>query len=145
MQVRTVNPVLPTAYIEKPPFPVRIKEYSSVTVVVNKSDHKTSESEDQIKIQPQVAMIKDLVAENIDGSAICFCEDASNIVHSDKSARIVGTPVVSVKIGDHCYYGLCNMGASSSAIPFSLYQEVMHEITPCEIEDIDVTIKLANR
>ena len=35
------------------------------------------------------------------------------------------------------YYGLCDLGASTSAIPFSLYQEVMNEITPCEIEDVD--------
>ena len=54
-------------------------------------------------------------------------------------------PVVSVKIGDHCYHGLCDIGASISAIPFSLYQEVMHDISPVEIEEIDVTIKLANR
>ena len=46
-------------------------------------------------------------------------------------------PVISVKIGDHCYHGLCDMGASVSAIPNSLYEEIMH--------DIDVTIKLANR
>ena len=32
-----------------------------------------------------------------------------------------------------------------SAIPFSLYQEIKDEIAPAEIEDIDVTIKLANR
>ena len=50
-----------------------------------------------------------------------------------------------MKIGDHCYYGLCDIGASSSAIPFSLYQEVMHEIGTCEIEDIDVVIQLSNR
>ena len=37
------------------------------------------------------------------------------------------------------------MGASASAIPYSLYQEVMHDIAPAEMEDIDVTIKLANR
>ena len=54
-------------------------------------------------------------------------------------------PVVSVKIGDHCYHGLCDIGASISVIPFSLYQEVMHDISPVEIEEIDVTIKLANR
>jgi hypothetical protein len=34
---------------------------------------------------------------------------------------------------------------SISDIPFSLYQEVMHDIAPAEIEDIYVTIKLANR
>ena len=37
------------------------------------------------------------------------------------------------------------MGVSASAIPYSLYQEVMHDIAPAEMEDIDVTIKLANR
>ena len=52
---------------------------------------------------------------------------------------------VSVKIGYHCYHGLCHMGARVSVIPFSLYQEVMHAISPIEIEDINVTINLANR
>ena len=45
------------------------------------------------------------------------------LLRQDKSAKVVGTPVVSVKIGDHCYYGLCDMGASASAIPHTLYQE----------------------
>ena len=54
-------------------------------------------------------------------------------------------PVVSIKIGDHCYHGLCDVGASVSAIPFTLYQEIMNDIAPAEIENIDVTIKLANR
>jgi hypothetical protein len=35
--------------------------------------------------------------------------------------------------------------ASSSAIPYELYREIMHEIGPCELEDIDVVIQLANR
>ena len=54
-------------------------------------------------------------------------------------------PVVSVKIGDHCYHGLCDLGASVSAIPFTLYQAIMNDIAPPEIEDINVSIKLANR
>ena len=54
-------------------------------------------------------------------------------------------PVISVKIGDHCYHGLCDMGASVIAIPYTLYQEIKKDIAPAEIEDIDVTIKLANR
>ena len=37
------------------------------------------------------------------------------------------------------------MDASASAIPHSLYKEIMHDIAPAEIEEIDVTIKLANR
>ena len=32
-----------------------------------------------------------------------------------------------------------------SAIPLTLYQEIMNDIAPAEIEDIDVSIKLANR
>ena len=58
---------------------------------------------------------------------------------------ITGMPVVSVKIGDQCYHGLCDIGASVSAISYTLYQEIMNDIAPTEIEDIDVTIKLANR
>ena len=53
--------------------------------------------------------------------------------------------VISAKIGDHCYHGLCDMGASMSAIPCTLYQEIMKDIAPPELEEIDVTIKLANR
>jgi hypothetical protein len=53
--------------------------------------------------------------------------------------------VLSVGIGDHCYYGLCDIGASSSVIPFELYKEIMYEIAPCELEEVDVVIQLANR
>jgi hypothetical protein len=53
--------------------------------------------------------------------------------------------VVFVKIGDHCHHGLCDLGASVCAIRFTLYQEIMNDIAPAEIEDIDVTIKLDNR
>ena len=54
----------------------------------------------------------------------------ANIARPDtKTCRlVVGMPVISVKIGDHCYHGLCDMGASASAIPYSLYKEVMHDI-----------------
>ena len=37
------------------------------------------------------------------------------------------------------------MGASVSAIPYTLYEEIMKDIAPAEIEEINVTIKLANR
>src|SRR3954466_14723583 len=90
-------------------------------------------------------MVKDLVISDIEGSAISFCAVATNIVTARNKGPILGTPVVSVKIEDHNYYGLCDLGSSVSAIPFTLYQEIMHEIQPCEIEDIDVTIHLANK
>ena len=37
------------------------------------------------------------------------------------------------------------MGPSLSAIPYNSYKEIRNDIAPAEIEDIDVTIKLANR
>src|SRR4051812_10438598 len=98
-----------------------------------------------IKVKPQVAMVKDLVTSDIEESTISFCAVATNIVTAKNKGPISGTPVVSVKIGDHNYYGLFYLGSNVSAIPFSLYQENMHEIQPCEIEDIDVTIHLANK
>ena len=40
---------------------------------------------------------------------------------------------------------VCDIGASSSSIPYELYKEIMHEIGPCELDDIDVVIHLANK
>ena len=48
-------------------------------------------------------------------------------------------PVISVKIGDHCYHGLCDMGTSASAIPHSLYKEIMHDIAPATVEEKIIT------
>ena len=103
---------------------------------------------EQVKVEPNIAIVKDLLADNIDAHVIYFCDETSRIAKQgakDKHRPVVGMPVISIKIGDHCYHGLCDMGASASAIPISLYKEIMHDIAPAEIEDIDVTIKLANR
>jgi hypothetical protein len=89
--------------------------------------------------------VKDLVTKNVGDEHIVFCEDASNIVFYPSKPRKTSVPVIYVRIGDHCYYGLCDIGASSSAIPLELYREIMHEISPCELEEIDVVIQLANR
>ena len=88
------------------------------------------------------------MSDNIDGHVIYFCDEAARIAKpsaKDKHRPVVGMPVISIKIGDHCYHGLCDMGASASAIPYDLYKEIMHDIAPIELEGIDVTIKLANR
>src|SRR3954471_15354835 len=47
--------------------------------------------------------------------------NASNIVSHPRKSRKASVPMISVRIGDHCYYGLCDIGASSSAIPYDLY------------------------
>lgn len=88
---------------------------------------------------------KDLVTRNIEDEHIVFCEDATNIFSHPKKVRKSSVPLLSVRIGSHSYYGLCDIGSSSSVIPYELYREIMHEIGPCELEDIDVLIHLANR
>ena len=145
IEINVTDPVLPAVVYEQPPYPSRIKEHSFVTGILNKNGRTTDEPKGTIKVQPQVAMIKDLLTSDIEESTISFCVVATNIVTARNKGPISGTPVVSVKIGDHNYYGLCDLGSSVSAIPFTLYQEIMHEIQLCEIEDIDVTIHLANK
>ncbi|KAK1668899.1 hypothetical protein QYE76_057058 [Lolium multiflorum] len=143
--IETADHVIPEAYIEKTPFPAKMKEYSVINSAVHKSEKKPREPEEQIKIEPAVAIVKDLVTENVEDGHIIFCEDASNIVSHPNKPKQASVPMLSVKIGDHCYYGLCDIGASVSAIPYELYTEIMHEIDSCELEDIDVVIQLANR
>ena len=126
IEVNTVDRIIPEPYIEKVIFPAKIKEPSIIASVVNKSTRKAIEPDEQITVEPVVAIIKDLVTENIEDGHIIFCEDASNIVSHPKSSRKTSVPMLSVRIGDHCYYGLCDIGASSSAIPCELYREIMH-------------------
>ena len=145
VEVCVTDRILPEPYIEKVPFPAKVKEHSILTSVVNKSKKKVEEPDEQKSIEPAVAMVKDLVTKNVEDEHIVFCDDASHIVSHPNKPRRARVPVLSVKIGDHCYYGLCDIGASSSAIPYELYKEIMHEIGPCELEDIDCAIQLANR
>ena len=75
-----------------------------------KSNIKTPKPPEQVKVEPNVAMVKDLLVDNIDGHVIYFCDEAARIARLDtkkKHRPVVGMPVVSVKIGDHCYHGLC--------------------------------------
>ena len=79
--------------------------------MVRKSITRTYTPPEKIKVEPSIAMVKDLLADNIDGHVIYFCEQAANIARPDSKIHrpVVGMPVVSVKIGDHCYHGLCDM------------------------------------
>ena len=47
--IYNVDLVVPPAYIEKPPFPVRIKEHAKVSTMVNKSYIRTPKLVEQIK------------------------------------------------------------------------------------------------
>ena len=90
--------------------------------MVRKSNTRTPTPSEQIKVEPSIPMVKDLLADNIYGHVIYFCDETARIARPDtknKHRLVVGMPVISVKIDDHCYHGLCDMG--DSAIPISLY------------------------
>src|SRR3990170_4501065 len=74
-----VDPIVPTAYIEKPPFPVRIKDHAKASTVVRKSNTRTPTPPEQIKVKPSIAMVKDLLVDNIDEHVIYFCGEAARI------------------------------------------------------------------
>ena len=93
---------VPTAYTEKPPFPVRMKEHAKPSTVVNRSYVRTPKPAEEIRVEPSVAMIKDLLVDNIDGHVIYFCDEASRIAKPDEKDK--HRPVVSIKIGDHCWF-----------------------------------------
>src|SRR4051812_45520907 len=103
IEINVTDPVLPAVVYEQPPYLSSIKERSFVTGILNKNRRTTDEPEDMIKVKPQVAMVKDLVTSNIEDSTISFCAVATNIVTTKNKGPISGTPVVSVKIGDHNY------------------------------------------
>ena len=98
--IYNVDPVVPTAYIEKPHFPVRIKEHAKVSTVYNKIYIRAPKPDKKIKVEPSVAMVKDLLVENIDGHVIYFYDEDARIAklgEKDKHRPVVGIPVVLVK------------------------------------------------
>ena len=52
------DPIVHTAYVEKPPFPVRIKDHAKASIVVHKSNTRTSTTLEQIKVEPSIAMVR---------------------------------------------------------------------------------------
>ena len=103
-----------------------------LTIVTYKSTQK-SDCQPQTKAQPQIAMIKDLFTDDVDGHVIKLCKEANRNVNHKSLPNDVGVPVISGKIGTHCYHGLCEIGAIISAIPFTICQEIVGDISPCSI------------
>lgn len=101
-----------------PPFPNRIKEHALIIIVSNKSDLKTNKPYDEIEAQPSLAVIKDLVTENLDGQVIQHLQAATDTIRNERSMNVVGTPIISVTIGTHDYHGSCDIGSSISVISF---------------------------
>ena len=66
--------------------------------MVHKSNIRTYTPPKQIKVEPSIAMVKDLLADNVDGHVIYFCDEAAKIAkpdEKDKHRHVVGMPVVS--------------------------------------------------
>ena len=57
---------MPEPYIEKIPFPAKVKEHSIIANVVSKSTKKTVEPDEQITVEPTVAIVKDLITKNLE-------------------------------------------------------------------------------
>src|SRR4051812_17876751 len=73
------DPIVPTAYVEKPPFPVRIKDHAKASTMVRKSNIRTYTPPEQVKVEPNIAIVKDLLADNIDGHVIYLCNETARI------------------------------------------------------------------
>ena len=87
---------------------VRIKDHAKASTAVRKSNARTPTPSEKIKVEPSIAMVKDLLVDNIDGHVIYFCDEAARIARpntKNKHRPVVGMHVISVKIGDHCYHG----------------------------------------
>ena len=50
-----------------------MKEHAKVSAVVNKSYIRTPKPDEQIKVEPSISMVKDLLEEDMDGQVIYFC------------------------------------------------------------------------
>ena len=70
-----------------------------ITKVVKKSGEKSKEHNEQLKVQPSVAFVQDLIGENVEGGHIVFCEEAYNVVRPFKrKVKKAGSPIISVKL-----------------------------------------------
>ena len=54
-----VDPSVPTAYIEKPPFPVRIKDHAKASTVVRKSNARIPTPSEKIKVEEKTSTYND--------------------------------------------------------------------------------------
>src|SRR4051812_20258994 len=69
-EVCTIDPILHEPYVEKIPFPYKVRDHPIIANVVSKSSKKTMGSDELIDIEPVVAIVKDLVTRNIEDEHI---------------------------------------------------------------------------
>ena len=94
------DPIVPTSYVEKPPFPVRVKDHAKASTIVRKSNTRTYTPPEQIKVEPNIAIVKDLLSDNIDGHVIQFSGETARIAKPcdrDKHRPVVGVLLFLLK------------------------------------------------
>ena len=74
--------------------PVRIKDHAKASTVVRKSNTRTYTPPEKIKVEPSIAMVKDLLDDDLDGHVIYFCGETANIARPDNKINIFGIFVV---------------------------------------------------
>ena len=70
-----------------------IKDHDKVSTMVNKSNIRAPRPSEQVKVEPNIAMLKDLLVDNIDWHVIYFCGEAARIAKTDpkdKNKHVVG-------------------------------------------------------
>ena len=68
--------------------------------MVNKSYIRTPKPDEKIKVEPSIAMVKDLLEEDMDGHVIYFCEEAARIAKPDKKDKhrlVLACPLSQLK------------------------------------------------
>jgi hypothetical protein len=92
-------------------------------------------------MKPDVSIIKELNEEN--PQDVYLYEDATKVIKGNTTR--VRKPVISCRIGTSSYHRLCDIGASISIIPYTLYLEIKPDTDPIEMEETCMIIQLANK
>ena len=138
-QAKPVSSMMIEEYVEPLPFPNQVKE-NLLIAVTNRSNRRCSQPYEQVDVNTQISVIKQLNEENhVD---VYLCEDATKVIKGNSTK--VGKPVIC-SIGTSSYHGLCDIGASISVIPYSLYLGIKPDIDPIVMEETGMTIQLANK
>jgi hypothetical protein len=127
-------------FVETPPFPNKLQD-NLLSFISKKSAKIKCTPYEQIEMKTEVSIIKELNEEN--PQDVYLCEDVTKVIKGNTTR--VGKPIISCDIGTSSYHGLCDIGASISIIPYTLYLEIKSGIDPIEIEETGMTIKLANK
>ena len=139
-QVNTVSSYKAKEYVEVPPYPSKVQE-NLLVAVANKSARRDCTPYKQIEVQHQISAIKELSEE--DPCDVYLCEDSTKVIKGNTTK--VGKPIISIAIGTSCYHGLCDIGASISVISYTLHLEIKPDIDPIQMEEVGMTIQLANK